>query len=272
MIEKIVVFIFGSLAGSFLNVCIHRLPEEDPKKRSIVVPRSHCPKCGKTIFWYDNIPFLSYILLGGRCRFCKEKISFRYFVVELITALTFVIFYNIYGLTFNFFLYLLFVLGLIVATFVDIPHRIIPDEISVGGVIVGFILSAIRGINISPLRYNFAYPLSSFLGIIIGGGIIYLTGKGFDLVYFKLLKNPPIQGETESMGGGDVKLLAMIGAFLGWQRAILAFFIAPFLALVIALINLAVKKDHLIPYGPFLSLAAIVSLLWGDKLIRLFIP
>jgi leader peptidase (prepilin peptidase)/N-methyltransferase len=192
--------------------------------------------------------------------------------VELITAVTLLVFYNIYGLTFIFFFYLLLVLGLIVATFVDIPHRIIPNEISVGGVVTGFILCALRGINVNPLRYDFNYPLNSFLGIIIGGGIIYLTGKGFDLVYFKLLKNPPIQGETESMGGGDVKLLAMIGAFLGWQKAVLTFFMAPFFGLVIALINLIVKKDHLIPYGPFLSLAAIVSLLWGDRLIRLFMP
>jgi leader peptidase (prepilin peptidase)/N-methyltransferase len=111
--------------------------------------------------------------------------------------------------------------------------------------------------------------LNSFLGIIIGGGIIYLTGLLFDLVYFKLLKKPPIQGETESMGGGDVKLLAMIGAFMGWQKAVLTFFLAPFFGVVIGIINLVAKKDHTIPYGPFLSLAAFTSLFWSDKIITI---
>jgi leader peptidase (prepilin peptidase)/N-methyltransferase len=110
---------------------------------------------------------------------------------------------------------------------------------------------------------------NSLLGIIIGGGIIYLTGKLFDLIYFKLLKRPPIQGETESMGGGDVKLLAMMGAFLGWQKAILVFFLAPFFGVVVGLINILVKKDHTLLYGPLLSLAAIFSLFWAERIIRL---
>jgi leader peptidase (prepilin peptidase)/N-methyltransferase len=110
--------------------------------------------------------------------------------------------------------------------------------------------------------------LNSFLGIIIGGGVLYLTGFIFDVIYFKLLKRPPIQGETQSMGGGDVKLLAMIGAFLGWQKALLVFFISPFLGVVIGIINLLVKKDHTIPYGPFLSLTAILAIFWADKILR----
>ena len=113
--------------------------------------------------------------------------------------------------------------------------------------------------------------LQSFLGIIVGGGIIYLTGALFDLVFFKLLKHPPIQGETESMGGGDVKLLAMIGAFLGWKMALITFFLAPFFGLLVGLINLIAKKDHTIPYGPFLSLAALVAMFWSDKIIALVI-
>ena len=121
----------------------------------------------------------------------------------------------------------------------------------------------------SPLRYNFGPLKQSLLGIIVGGGIIYLTGVLFDLVYFKWLKKPAINGETESMGGGDVKLLAMIGAFLGWQRVLLTFFIAPFLGIVIGVINLVTKKDHTIPYGPFLSLAALASLFWADKIFSL---
>ncbi|MDD4893708.1 MAG: prepilin peptidase [Candidatus Omnitrophica bacterium] len=267
MIERIIVFVFGSVVGSFLNVCIHRMP----LGQSIVWPHSHCPKCKKKIPGYDNIPFLSYIFLRGRCRFCKEKISLRYPLVELLTALLFLAVFNKYGLSYDFFVFSLFGCGLIIATFVDIAHRIIPDEVSIGGIIFGFILTSVKGFNLNPLSYNLGPMLDSFLGIIAGGGIIYLTAKLFDLVYFKLLKRPPIQGETESMGGGDVKLLAMIGAFLGWQAAIFVFFLAPFFGAVIGIINLFVKKDHTIPYGPFLSIAAIFAVFWMDKVIRLIL-
>jgi len=265
MIGKIISFIFGSITGSFLNVCIHRMPLGE----SVVWPRSHCPHCKKKIPGYDNIPFISYILLKGKCRYCKKKISTRYIVVELLTALMFVVLFSRFDLSYDFFLYLFFVSSLIVATFVDIKHRIIPDEISVGGMILGFILSSVKGFSLRPFSFVFSPMLNSVLGIIIGGGIIYLTGFFFDLVYFKLLKKPPIQGETESMGGGDVKLLAMIGAFLGWQSAVLTFFLAPFFGAVVGIWNLIKKKDHTIPYGPFLSLAALLCLFWADKIIAL---
>jgi len=265
MMPEILVFIFGTIAGSFLNVCIHRMP----LGKSIVWPGSHCPVCEKKIPWYDNIPFISYIFLKGKCRFCKGKISPRYIIVELLTAFILVMLFRKYHLSYDFFLYAIFAFALIVAAFVDIKHRIIPDEISIGGIIFGFILNAIRKFQLNPFSYDLKPALDSFLGIIIGGGIIYLIGKAFDLVYFKLLKKPPIQGETESMGGGDVKLLAMIGAFLGWQKALLTFFLAPFFGVVIGVINLIVKKEHTVPYGPFLSLAALVSLFWADKIMRL---
>ncbi|MBN1913229.1 MAG: prepilin peptidase [Candidatus Omnitrophica bacterium] len=268
MIEKTLVFIFGSIVGSFLNVCIHRLPLGE----SVVWPHSHCPKCKKKIPTYDNIPFLSYLILKGRCRFCKARISLRYPLVELLTALAFLAVFNRYGLKYDFFVFSLFISGLIIATFVDIQHRIIPDEVSIGGMVLGFILTAVKGFGLKPLTYHPGPLFNSLLGIVIGAGIIYFTGKLFDLVYFKLLKRPPIQGETESMGAGDVKLLAMIGAFLGWQKAIFVFFLAPFFGIVIGVINILVKKDHTVPYGPFLSLAAIFSLFWADKIIRWFFP
>lgn len=269
LINRIFAFIFGAIFGSFLNVCIYRMP----LGKSVVWPGSHCPKCEKRIPWYDNIPFISYLLLGGKCRFCKEKISFRYLMIELLTALVFVLFFIYYRISYEFFYYIVFVCSLIVATFIDLKHRIIPDEISIGGIILGFVLNAARGFNLQPFSFNKRPVINSFLGIIIGGSIIYFTGVLFDLVYFKLLKKPPIQGETESMGGGDVKLLAMIGAFLGWERALFTFFIAPIFGAVIGVINLLVKKDHTIPYGPFLSLAAFISIFWFDKIIRLiFIP
>ncbi len=261
---KILIFISGAIVGSFLNVCIHRLPLGE----SVVRPKHYyCPNCKKTILWYDNIPLLSYLFLRARCRFCRQPIVLRYFLVELITALVFWFFFNLYGIKFNFFFYTLLTCGLVVATFVDIRHRIIPDDVSIGGIVAGLLLSAARGLAFAPLTYNFRPLLNSFLGVIVGGGIIYLTGWLFDLFYFKLLKKPPIQGETESMGCGDVKLLAMIGAFLGWEKAILVFFLAPILGLAFGIVNLLTKKDHTIPYGPFLSLAAFLSIFWADKII-----
>ncbi len=265
MIAKIIVFIFGSIIGSFLNVCIYRMP----LGKSVVWPRSYCPKCNKKIPGYDNIPFISFVLLGGKCRFCKERISLRYPLVELLTASILVFLFSHYGLSYDFFFYLVLICGLIISTFVDIKHRIIPDEISIGGIIVGFILSTVKGVNLNPFSFHPSPMFNSLLGIIAGGGIIYVTGFLFDLVYFKLLKRPPIQGETESIGGGDIKLLAMIGAFLGVKGAVLAFFFAPFLGLVIGIINLIVKKDHTIPYGPFLSLGAFLAMFWGDKIVSL---
>lgn len=266
MTGKIIAFLFGSIVGSFLNVCIRRMPLGE----SVVWPSSHCPKCKKRIPAYDNIPFLSFVLLRGKCRFCKQPISFMYPFIELLTAAMFVVLFSRFGLTFDFFFYMVLVCGLIIATFVDIGHRIIPDEVSIGGMIVGFILSAVKGFNLNPFSFNFRPLVDSFLGIVVGGGTIYLTGWAFDVVYFKLLKRPPIQGETESMGGGDVKLLAMIGAFLGWQKVLITFFAAPFFGIIIGAINFFRKKDHTIPYGPFLSLASLLSLFWAQKIIRLF--
>ncbi|MFA5361831.1 MAG: prepilin peptidase [Candidatus Omnitrophota bacterium] len=266
MINQIFAFLFGSIVGSFLNVCIYRLP----KGESVVMPRSHCPVCNKTIRGYDNIPFLSYILLGGKCRFCKTGISVRYFIVELVTALFFLFLYNQYGrygLVFDCLSYAVLGCGLIVATFVDIQLRIIPDEISVGGLIVGLLFGFLKGISLEPLAYRLSPFFHAFLGAIVGGGIIFLTGFFFDLVYFKMLKKPPVEGETSSMGGGDVKLLAMIGAFLGWQHAVLVFFLAPFFGIFIAIANLLIKKQHVIPYGPFLSLAAFLAIFRGSEII-----
>jgi leader peptidase (prepilin peptidase) / N-methyltransferase len=267
-IIAVFVFIFGSLVGSFLNVCIHRLPLGE----SIVWPGSRCPKCKKKIPWYLNIPLVSYCVLRGRCRSCKKRISVRYFLVELITASAFLGFFLFYGVGFSFILHTIFVCGLIIATFVDFRHRIIPDEISVGGIAVGFILSVAKGLFLKHGSYDWWPAIDSLLGIIAGGGVIFLMGFIFDTVYFKLLKKPPIQGETESMGGGDVKLLAMIGAFLGWKAAVLTFFIAPFLGIVAGLVNVIIKKDHTIPYGPFLSLAAILTMFWGNAILSFVFP
>lgn len=268
MVGYLIVFVLGSILGSFLNVCIHRLP----KAESVIWPSSHCPLCNQRIKPYDNIPFISYILLRGRCRFCKGKISWRYPLVEFITGFFFLLLFLRYGLSYDLFFYLILISALIVASFIDIAERIIPDEISLGGMVLGFILNAVRGISLSPFHLNWKPALDSFLGIIVGGGVIFLTGWIFDFIYFRLLKRPPIQGETESMGFGDVKLLAMIGAFLGWQKALFTFFVAPFFGVVVGLYLLLTKKEHTIPYGPFLSLGAVISLLYFTKIISSLFP
>ena len=267
-VDVLLVFIFGSVIGSFLNVCIHRMP----RRESVVWPRSRCPHCQKKIPGYDNIPFISYLILGGRCRFCKGKISLRYPLVEFLTAATITLFFRHYGVSYDFFVYSLFACGLIIATFVDLAHRIIPDEVSIGGMIIGFILISIKGIGLVPRHFDPTPMLSSFLGIVVGAGIVYVVRFLFDLFYFRLLKHPPVQGESSSMGDGDIVFLAMIGAFLGWQKAVFTFFTAPFLALAFGLAYFILKKDRLIPYGPFLALAALIALFWSDKIITFLIP
>ena len=249
---SILFFIFGSLIGSFLNVCIIRMAKEE----SVVTPRSHCVKCNKLIAWYDNIPFISFILLKGKCRSCGEKFSFRYFFIELLTALSFLGLYRYFGLQPILFPYLVMVSGFIVATFTDIDERIIPDEISVGGIVVGVILS----FAIPNLHHTDFYLLSlwrSVLGVVIGGGSIYLMGLIGDFLFKK-----------ESMGGGDVKLMAMIGAFLGWKLALLAFFIAPFFGAVFGIIEKIRTKESLIPYGPFLVIGALIALFFSDPILN----
>jgi leader peptidase (prepilin peptidase)/N-methyltransferase len=251
------VFIFGAIVGSFLNVCIYRMPIE----KSIVRPRSFCPHCRKQIPWYDNVPFLSYIVLGGRCRFCRKPISIRYFMVELLTAGLFLFLYFHYGLQWVLLPYWIFVSGLVVAAFVDLEHRIIPDEISLGGIVMGFVLSclipALHGFSVDMGSKAYLFSAGkSLLGILIGGGSIYAMGMIGDFIFKK-----------ETMGGGDVKLMGMVGAFLGWQAALLAFFIAPFFGAIFGIIVKIKTKESVIPYGPFLALGAFISLIWGREII-----
>ena len=253
------IFIMGAIVGSFLNVCIVRLPHE----KSVVRPRSHCVHCQKTIPWYDNVPLISYILLRGRCRFCGAGISFRYVLVELITALSFLSFYHLFRFSPLLLPYLVMISGFIVAVFVDFAHRIIPDEVSVGGMCVGIVFSLFIpelhgfesgvGAGLWPYLKSFGFSL---LGVLIGGGSIYLMGLLGDVLFKK-----------ESMGGGDVKLLAMIGAFMGWELALLTFFIAPFFGAVYGIVEKIRTKDSAIAYGPFLVCGALISLFYGDRII-----
>lgn len=250
-IVTIFVFLFGINIGSFLNVCIYRMGRE----QSVVSPPSHCPQCNKPIRWHDNIPLLSYILLRGRCRDCGKIISFRYFFVELLTGLAFVAVYNRFGISPLTVIYSIFISGLIVATFVDFDFRIIPDEISLGGIGLGLILSYLYPIMFSSV--NRLYSLGqSLLGIVVGGGILWILGCLGDFIFKK-----------ESMGGGDVKLLAMIGAFLGWKLALLALPLASLAGAVVGTIIKIRTKNSLIAFGPYLAMGAVIGLFWSGKIL-----
>lgn len=240
-------FIFGALVGSFLNVVIFRLPEEG---QSVIFPASHCPKCSTKLRWFENIPILSWLALRGKCRSCKAPISLQYPVVELCMALLSGALYRSFGPSFALFYYFLFVAALLAVIFIDLHHQIIPDKISLPGIVIGFLGS-------------FFNPLVTWqqagLGILIGGGILYAVAAGYVLLTGK-----------EGMGGGDIKLLAMIGAFLGWQSLLYVVFASSLTGSVIGGLSLLLqKKDSQtrIPFGPFLSLAALSWLFFQDSIL-----
>ena len=245
-------FALGACIGSFLNVCIVRMPRE----HSIVSPGSHCPHCQKPIVWYDNIPLVSFLCLRAACRHCRRPISWRYPLVEALTGVVAVAVFAYFGMTAVSVIYLAFVCALIVSSFIDLEFQIIPDEISLGGLAVGLVVSvlipALHGTDSRLLSLGRAV-----LGMLVGGGLLYLTGMLGDFVFRK-----------ESMGGGDIKLLAMAGSILGWKLVALTFFTAPILALIPGVMVLLFKRSHVIPYGPFLSLGLILALFLGNALLR----
>ena len=336
------VFLFGAATGSFLNVCVHRMPRE----QSIVHPPSHCPQCNEPIHWFDNIPLVSYLVLRGRCRHCGTRFTARYFLVELLTAVLFVAIWA----RFNGWLapiYWVFVGGLIVATFIDFEHFIIPNEITYGGVILGLLLSALY-----PPLMNTNNALGglgrSFLGMLIGAAVLMViveVGKLIfgkqkipldpdtailvadqklrigdeemawaDLFYresdviefrarslrigdktfenatvvihektitvddqvYPLVDVGPIEATTdliviprEAMGLGDVKLMAAIGAFLGWRAALFTVFASSLIGGVVGLILIVSKRtdwQSRIPYGPYIVLGALTWIFFGQRL------
>ncbi len=246
----IIAFIFGAAIGSFLNVCIWRIPEA----KSIVFPSSHCTRCGKSIRPYDNIPLLSWLILRGRCRDCGEAISPRYPLVELLTALLSVAMFWKYGLSLPYVAAFVFTAALIVITFIDFDHQIIPDVISLPGIPVFFLLAVfVMGIGF----------LDALLGLLIGGGFLYLVAVGYELL-----------AKREGMGGGDIKLLAMIGAFLGWKSLFFVVFMSSILGALVGIALIMIKgKDmkYAVPFGPFLSIAAVMYLFVGVELTHLFL-
>ncbi|MCK4858292.1 MAG: prepilin peptidase [candidate division Zixibacteria bacterium] len=241
----------GAIVGSFLNVLIVRLPRGE----NFVSRRSHCPHCGALIRWYDNIPLLSFAILGGRCRCCRGNISWRYPLVELLTGAAFLLTYQLYGVSYRMILADLFLALLLVISIIDFREYIIPDKITIPGIILGF---AAAFVNPS------ITPMESFIGFLAGGVSLYLVALLGDYIFRK-----------ESLGGGDIKLAAMLGAWLGWQNMIIIFFGGALLGLVYAIFQMArsrqMRRTRLIPFGPFLSLAALIALFWGDYLIDFYL-
>jgi leader peptidase (prepilin peptidase)/N-methyltransferase len=248
--EYLIVFIFGTIIGSFLNVCIYRLP----LGKSIVTPRSHCPFCGRAIRWYDNIPLISFVVLKRRCRNCGTPIPVRYFLVELVTALSGILILYHFSMTPAFFIYWFFTFALITVVAIDVEHQEIPDIISIPGIFVGIVLMTAFGLDGADSYLKSFF--NSAIGVLVGGGSMFLLGVVGELVFRK-----------EALGGGDVKLMGMIGAFLGWKLALLTFFLAPVLGAGVGLFMKIKFRREVIPYGPYISLAALINLLYGDRIL-----
>jgi len=242
----VVVGVFGALIGSFLNVCIYRLPRGE----SIAWPGSHCTACSHPIAWYDNIPILSYVLLRGRCRRCSTSIPVRYPVVEAFNALGYVALLGFFGPAWATCVYGVLYSALLVVAGTDLTHKIIPNVITFPGILVGLISSA----TILPLGL-----VNALVGLLVGGGILWVLAWASPYLFGK-----------EGMGGGDIKLLAMIGAFLGWKPAVMTIMLGSFLGSLIGVTLIAarvIKRDDYIPFGPFLVCGALLSLFFGQSIL-----
>jgi leader peptidase (prepilin peptidase) / N-methyltransferase len=244
---QIFSFLLGLSLGSFLNVCIHRIP----LKQSILHPPSSCPHCGERIRFYDNIPLLSFLFLMGKCRHCRHPISLRYPIVESLIALLSLFLFTTYGISFQYLLLLLFAGTLVTISFIDLDHRIIPDVLSLPGVAAGW------AVSLFPWS---VYWLDSLIGTLAGGGSLYLVAIAYERITGR-----------EGMGGGDIKLLAMIGAWMGWQALPLIVLVASLTGAVIGMVFILCAGEGYrfrIPFGPFLSLGTLLYLFFGRDLTR----
>jgi leader peptidase (prepilin peptidase)/N-methyltransferase len=248
--QSLVALVSGMVVGSFLNVCICRMPKDE----SIVLPPSHCQQCSYQIRWYDNIPLLSYLLLRGKCRGCSAHISLQYPLVELLNGILTLFLFQRFGLTPVFAALFLFCSSLLVITFIDIEHQIIPDEISLPGIAIGFLFSFfLKGHS----------WINSLLGILVGGGSLLLVAYCYQMLT-----------GNEGMGGGDIKLLAMMGAFLGWKAVPFIIFTSSLIGSIVGVsMMLFQKKDSklAIPFGPYLALGALLYIFYGQPLIRWYL-
>lgn len=269
------------MIGSFLNVCICRLPENE----SVIKPRSRCPKCGNSIAWYDNIPVLSWLILSAKCRNCGEVISWQYPLVEALTGALFVCVYWRFGPALASPIYMLLVAGLVLVTFVDLSHWIIPNEVTFPGIFIG-LACALVGMFYPQSGLLLDNAIDALIGIVAGGGVLYLLDKIALLVFKK-----------RGMGFGDVKLLAMFGAFFGWQGVIVILMGASLIGSVAGLLMIliqsrrtpadeaedakapeptgdddeAVPEGNYLPFGPYLVLAGLIFLFFGERLIGMYL-
>jgi leader peptidase (prepilin peptidase) / N-methyltransferase len=243
--DVVIVFLFGLAVGSFVNVVIARVP----LRRSLWHPPSSCPGCGVAIAWHDNVPVVSFVLLRGRCRACGMRIAWRYPLVEIVTAVLWVTAYATLGWSMEFAIAIVFLTALVAVTGIDLAHQIIPDRITLPGIVAGLVANLAAGR---------VAMLDAIAGIAIGGGVFLVI----------------IVASGGGMGGGDMKLGAMFGAFLGWKATIVALFVAVVLGGVVAgalLLSGRVRRKDPIPFGPFLAAGGAASLLWGDNVIRWYV-
>jgi leader peptidase (prepilin peptidase)/N-methyltransferase len=267
----VVVLLFGLIVGSFLNVCIVRLP----RGRSIVSPPSHCPRCKRSIKFFDNIPVISFLILRGKCRACNERISWRYPAVELLNGLLYVWTVHEFGFGGEMFLVMAFCSSLIVVTFIDYDHQIIPDVITLPGMLVGLMLAPFfMSVLADPLPFRLgsllphAGPyltgfLNSFIGLLCGATPLFAIGW-----LWEKLRN------IEAMGGGDVKLMGMVGSFLGWKGALLTIMLGALAGSVVGITLILLKRhkmDKVIPFGPFLAIGAVMTMFYGYDIVSWYL-
>lgn len=246
MAPVLIVAVFGLFIGSFLNVCIHRIPRD----KSIVWPASSCPKCSQPIKPWDNIPVLSYIILLGRCRGCREFISPRYPLVEMMSSLFAVGLFLLFGQSASFVIYYVWACALLIITFIDLDFQIIPDSLSIGGIVVGLCL-----VYWLPVTYK-----DALIGLFLGAGGLWAI-----IVVYYLLTG------KEGMGGGDVKLLGMIGVFTGWHGVLYTIFMGSLIGSLIGVPWALINKKGMqapIPFGPFLAMGALMYLFFGQDMIN----
>jgi leader peptidase (prepilin peptidase)/N-methyltransferase len=248
-LEASLVTLLGLMIGSFLNVCIYRLP----RGLSPVRPRSGCPQCGRPLAWYDNVPVVSYAILRGRCRSCRTRISPMYPIVELVTATTFLAGYLWYGPSLALAVKLLFACAMIVLFVVDLQHKLLPNVITIPGIVLGLLLSEVTG----PGWW------ASLLGAVIGAGSLFAIAE---IYYF-------VRHE-EGLGMGDVKMLGMIGAFLGWKLVLVTLVLSSFLGSIVGMGVLVAKKESMkyaLPFGTFLAVGALVAIAAGDAMLAWYL-
>lgn len=254
--EHILAFIFGSIIGSFANVCIHRLPEH----QSILFPGSQCPHCQQPLRPWHNIPLLSYLLLRGRCAYCRTPIVWRYPLVEGLCGLLYMLLYHHFGLSLQSIVLAILATSLLIVSFIDLAHQIIPDVITLPGIVAGILISAL--VTLVGLGHPALVGLgNAALGVLLGGGLFFLVAVL----------------SRGGMGGGDIKLIAMIGAFLGWQAVLLTIFLGALSGAMVGIGLMLLKKrgrKDPLPFGPFLALGALLAMVWGHDVLfwYLYLP